>query len=1417
MIVNTGTFRKTAGTGTTLIGYGGTAVLLNNSGLVDAQSGTIQIDGGGTNTGTVNAATNASCNFTAAYVFNAGTLFTGAGINYVSGGTIGFSGNTTASNLQFNGATTVGTGLVTLVGTNYWSSGTLGAAVTISSGSTLNIITGSAHSLSGSVLTNNGTVNDTGGQIRGAGGWTIYNNGLWVEAVDNFFYNDSGGSPVDMIVNTGIFRKTAATGTTLIGYNGTAVLLNNSGLVDAQSGTIQINAGGTNSGTFNARVGADNNFASSYVFNNGSAFTGLGQNYLTGGISTFNGSITSSNLNWQSSVITGTLINSYGSTIYLTTGSTHDLPGAVLQNYGTVIHTGGRIRQGRGGLLDNEGLWLEQVDTDFNDSEYGGATATFLNNGTLNKNSTTGATTFDVGFPFNNNGMLEVLSGNVTFDGAYSQSGASLLFGVSNLTSYGSVNMAGAVSLNGTLGVDLLGGYVPVAGNSFTLLHSPSESGQFAGYNFPALPAGLEWAPSYNNGVTLNVFGSPTNDTLQISGTVTDTQGHPIVGANVAATLDPNSFTNLIQNGSFETPSDAGQPYVFYGIGSTNITGWTVFGPPGDNVDVTSYTWEGPAEDGLQFFDPTGNTGGAGIEQSFPTVSNQTYILSFYHGTYFPHGTSNALGVTLRSASFPNLVQNGSFEMPSDNGAQYLLYGIGSTNVTGWTVIGPAGKNIAIHNEYLGQAIDGSQWLDPTGGTGNAGVTQVLNTVSNQAYVLFFYHSSYALHGISNALGVTVGTNFYPFGETSGSGYNQWVQEQIPFTATGTSTVLTFQDLTGFDANDNFVDDVIVVPTNLAVLVTNIGTYTFGETAGTSGNLDWTLQRITFTAVSSSTTVAFRDLNNNDANNNFVDNVVIGPSDNGAVLGAVTDSNGHYQITVGSGTFQVDVIGLPGLGFNPVTNQAVTVSNSNGSANFEASPFSGQVYAISATVNPPGAGAIAGGGTFPQNSTVSLTATPVSVPPYVFVNWTENGYFQSATSNYSFTVTRARQLVANFTLPLYSLTASNNPPGAGTVAGQGSYYYGTTNTLAATPSFGYSFSNWTQGAVVLGTSPSLNVGIYSNTTVTANYTDANLSHTVTTVTSPPGLTLVAGAGVYTNGQTANFSAPLTVTNPPNYYYFSQYSLSNTVVSAGAAFAKTFSTLDPTNLQYVAVYTAQNILPLVRTVTVNFANPVPATTNLLLTLQFDRTMLTNPAPVILLTNSAPGAVQPVVPANSNWTTTVFTNDTYHAPPISIGAGMDGTVQMFVSGAQDLNTNTLALTNVAALTVVSTPPANPGLSIASSNSSSAVVGWSGYGAPVNLAGFRVFIENTNFTSVTGLPSVTTIGSGSRSFNFGGLALDTHYYVAVQAFDIAGNAIANVSTLPIFLPSTIPPPVSAQQTPVGSSAASLSRRSFVHARRA
>ena len=143
-------------------------------------------------------------------------------------------------------------------------------------------------------MTNNGTVVHTGGgQIQGGLGTVIYNNGLWLEESDTYFYNDDGG--IALIQNAGTFRKTGGVGITYIG-DGTAFVLNNSGLVDAQSGEIQIGDGGTSTGTFNAAAaGADNaTSAANYTFQcRDDLFTEVaGLNYLTGGTITFAGNTT---------------------------------------------------------------------------------------------------------------------------------------------------------------------------------------------------------------------------------------------------------------------------------------------------------------------------------------------------------------------------------------------------------------------------------------------------------------------------------------------------------------------------------------------------------------------------------------------------------------------------------------------------------------------------------------------------------------------------------------------------------------------------------------------------------------------------------------------------------------------------------------------------------------------------------------------------------------------------------------------------------------------------------------------------------------------------------------------------------------------------------------------------------------------
>ena len=90
----------------------------------------------------------------------------------------------------------------------------------------------------------------------------------------------------------------------------------------------------------------------------------------------------------------------------------------------------------------------------------------------------------------------------------------------------------------------------------------------------------------------------------------------------------------------------------------------------------------------------------------------------------------------------------------------------------------------------------------------------------------------------------------------------------------------------------------------------------------------------------------------------------------------------------------------------------------------------------------------------------------------------------------------------------------------------------------------------------------------------------------------------------------------------------------------------------------------------------------------MTYQFDRSMSANPAPLVILTNSAANAVQATAGANGLWTTTSISNDTYQTPGITFGNGMDGNVRVFVSRVQDIYGHALSPTNVINLVVHST---------------------------------------------------------------------------------------------------------------------------------
>jgi len=423
---------------------------------------------------------------------------------------------------------------------------------------------------------------------------------------------------------------------------------------------------------------------------------------------------------------------------------------------------------------------------------------------------------------------------------------------------------------------------------------------------------------------------------------------------------------------------------------------------------------------------------------------------------------------------------------------------------------------------------------------------------------------------------------------------------------------------------------------------------------------------------------------------------------------------------------------------------AAAETNNTATATFQIMAY----YNVALQSNPTNAGVLSGAGKFGSGTAVTVTATPATnTLPYIFVNWTEGGSFQSAGTNYTFIISRDRSLTANFTLPTYLVSASVTPAGAGIVSGQGSFMYGTTNVLTASANYGYRFSNWTENGTVISQNASLTNVVLTNRTFIANFAEANVTHIVTTMTSPTNVTTVAGAGTYNNGQSAVISAPALVTNPPTIYKFKEFQLSGTVVSSSPSFTKTFSTLDSTNLTYVAVYDSVSILPVITNVTVNYSGTIPATTNAILTFRFDRSMNTNVTPVILITNAF-ASKQPQTPAGGTWSKTVLSNDTFALPPVTFSTGMDGTNTVWVSNARDISGGILTATNLMKLIVDATPPVNPVLSLTASNNASATVSWSSYVAPSDLNGFRIFISTNSFTSVTGLVPVSAVATSTRS---------------------------------------------------------------------
>lgn len=148
-------------------------------------------------------------------------------------------------------------------------------------------------------------------------------------------------------------------------------------------------------------------------------------------------------------------------------------------------------------------------------------------------------------------------------------------------------------------------------------------------------------------------------------------------------------------------------------------------------------------------------------------------------------------------------------------------------------------------------------------------------------------------------------------------------------------------------------------------------------------------------------------------------------------------------------------------------------------------PVPTPTYTVMLSVDPEGGGTASGGGTFTEGQSVTVTATASS--GYEFAGWQENGAVVNTDLSYTFTVTADRALTAVFAVivPTYTVSASIDPEGSGTVTGAGTYKEGQTVTLTADPGEDYKFAAWTENGKTVSESAEYTFTVSENRELTA--------------------------------------------------------------------------------------------------------------------------------------------------------------------------------------------------------------------------------------------------------------------------------------------------------------------------------------------
>ncbi|MEA3460561.1 MAG: S8 family serine peptidase, partial [Bacteroidota bacterium] len=208
-------------------------------------------------------------------------------------------------------------------------------------------------------------------------------------------------------------------------------------------------------------------------------------------------------------------------------------------------------------------------------------------------------------------------------------------------------------------------------------------------------------------------------------------------------------------------------------------------------------------------------------------------------------------------------------------------------------------------------------------------------------------------------------------------------------------------------------------------------------------------------------------------------------------------------------------------------------------ANFELKSFT-----VSASANPSSGGTVSGAGTYDYGDMATLTATPAE--GYTFTNWSIGEMVLSTNAVYSFSVTENLALTANFSMEYYSITASVEPEGTGTVTGTGAYTHNQTVQLQAVAASGYEFDAWMVAGVAVSSSANYSFAAVADLHLVASFSVQSLD--VTTIANPMGAGTISGGGTYSYGSQASLLA-----TPSQGFEFVNWTIDDIEVSTNPAY------------------------------------------------------------------------------------------------------------------------------------------------------------------------------------------------------------------------------------------------------------------------